>query len=730
MKRSNKKGFTIVELVIVIAIIAILAAVLIPTFASLIQKANESKDTQLVKNLNTALAADNKEHKTMTDALDAAVEFGYDVGKINASATGNEILWDSKNDVFCYLKDGKVEYIPETSLKNGAVAENETYKLWKIYTSEAKIKEDTDANKYFSIYWNSADNFTAPLTVGFDAGNNTAITALTYNGVGTKQEVVIRTNGGTLTVNAPADTVNHYGYATVVTVTEVAKESYHENGKVDEIKLAWGRVVVESDGEVGSVMVTASAAADVKVENKSGKLGGVAASNSDVASKLKNQVTGVDESKVLNKAVDNSKFAGGLGTEDAPYLIATAEQWKNIKPISNEGKSFKVISDLDFSGTDDIAIGYFSGILDFDNHTVSGVSESNTQGPQGWTGWLIWEAGSSETTVKISNLNFNIDAFAALIFESNYSKELLLENITVNGSAEIAGDNNYSPFISRIVSKKDAKATVIMRNCVNNANITNNGCTGVFVGKVQEDSGLFSANITFENCVNNGTIIRTTNGYASMLFANPCTFTHQNEEDIKIINCENNGYIAGTAGARIVSADNGNKWNKEKENSFISSVGSNFKQTEANVGTLTVGTLTVSDGYFVLPKVTNAARYTFSFGFWNTVYKDSTKAEKLNWGATSLTFAFANDQLKNAKLEAKKFEQYDYANASKNTEKELFGVKYYINSNGNYVYSVDLSKWGDGAYAEINLQPTVSFVAYNESGVPIAVYSFDLSKLN
>ena len=216
-----------------------------------------------------------------------------------------------------------------------------------------------------------------------------------------------------------------------------------------------------------------------------------------------------------------------------------------------------------------------------------------------------------------------------------------------------------------------------------------------------------------------------------MLFANACTFANQSTEDIKIINCENNGYIAGTNGARIVTSDwsSGNKWNQEKETSFISSVGSNFKQTEANVGTLSVGTLNSANGYFVLPEVTNAARYTFSFGFWNTVYKDNTK-EPLNWGATSLTFAFTNDQLKNAKLEAKKFEQYDYANASKNTEKELFGVKYYINSNGNYVYSVDLSKWGDGAYAEINLQPTVSFVAYNESGVPIAVYSFDLSTLN
>ncbi|MBR7116294.1 MAG: prepilin-type N-terminal cleavage/methylation domain-containing protein, partial [Clostridia bacterium] len=37
MKRSNKKGFTIVELVIVIAVIAILASVLIPTIAGLVR---------------------------------------------------------------------------------------------------------------------------------------------------------------------------------------------------------------------------------------------------------------------------------------------------------------------------------------------------------------------------------------------------------------------------------------------------------------------------------------------------------------------------------------------------------------------------------------------------------------------------------------------------------------------------------------------------------------------
>ena len=41
MKKTNKKGFTLVELVIVIAVIAILAAVLIPVFTNIIGEAKE-----------------------------------------------------------------------------------------------------------------------------------------------------------------------------------------------------------------------------------------------------------------------------------------------------------------------------------------------------------------------------------------------------------------------------------------------------------------------------------------------------------------------------------------------------------------------------------------------------------------------------------------------------------------------------------------------------------------
>ena len=78
----NKKGFTIVELVIVIAVIAILAAVMIPTFSGMVKKSKDSAAMQQAQSAYTAVVGvtdygtlDN-EDDTKVDAY-IVIEGGY-----------------------------------------------------------------------------------------------------------------------------------------------------------------------------------------------------------------------------------------------------------------------------------------------------------------------------------------------------------------------------------------------------------------------------------------------------------------------------------------------------------------------------------------------------------------------------------------------------------------------------------------------------------------------------
>ena len=81
MKKNNKKGFTIVELVIVIAVIAILAAVLIPTFTGVTERAQKSAALQNARNAWTdymsanADQPDYKENICIESTVDGKVYY-------------------------------------------------------------------------------------------------------------------------------------------------------------------------------------------------------------------------------------------------------------------------------------------------------------------------------------------------------------------------------------------------------------------------------------------------------------------------------------------------------------------------------------------------------------------------------------------------------------------------------------------------------------------------------
>ncbi|MBQ2944987.1 MAG: prepilin-type N-terminal cleavage/methylation domain-containing protein [Clostridia bacterium] len=125
MKKTNKKGFTIVELVIVIVVIAILAAVMIPTFVHLVNKANVTVDMMVVKQMNTALQADEiVAGKPATVAAAKALLIANGCDDFTPTDANNVYYWvGAENRVILWTKDaedatkGKVTYPDEFAKK-------------------------------------------------------------------------------------------------------------------------------------------------------------------------------------------------------------------------------------------------------------------------------------------------------------------------------------------------------------------------------------------------------------------------------------------------------------------------------------------------------------------------------------------------------------------------------------------------------------------------------------
>ena len=120
MRNTNKKGFTIVELVIVIAVIAILAAVLIPTFSGIIKKAQQSADQQAVSQMNTILASAQAINDLIVEGNDAqtsiniynaliAEGFSYEFDAYYEKY-GFGYVVENGNAVIVLVEDGKVAY--------------------------------------------------------------------------------------------------------------------------------------------------------------------------------------------------------------------------------------------------------------------------------------------------------------------------------------------------------------------------------------------------------------------------------------------------------------------------------------------------------------------------------------------------------------------------------------------------------------------------------------------
>ena len=141
MIRKMKKGFTIVELVIVIAVIAVLTAILVPTFISISNKADRASDQSLVKNLNIALKIvendqtidPNGKNVTMHDAVEDLAAYGYDLSKL-VTKSDEKVVWNSTDNQF-YFEQGQNSLAYWKMANTVSEAESET--KYSVYANKA-----------------------------------------------------------------------------------------------------------------------------------------------------------------------------------------------------------------------------------------------------------------------------------------------------------------------------------------------------------------------------------------------------------------------------------------------------------------------------------------------------------------------------------------------------------------------------------------------------------------
>ena len=193
MMKNKRRGFTVVELVIVVAVVAILATVLIPTFSNVLKKADESATLLRAKNLLTELVADYVSQGKETDLV-AFIEsgnkvytFGYDaeegkiltyhgepqkVGKTVLAGTGIPVLCvmlantpavhaeNTQNDAFFDTVNALIDrYSQSAAVMPLELDENDWRAPAKVAETVEKLGYDTTGIKVVADYDIIAINF-------------------------------------------------------------------------------------------------------------------------------------------------------------------------------------------------------------------------------------------------------------------------------------------------------------------------------------------------------------------------------------------------------------------------------------------------------------------------------------------------------------------------------------------------------------------------------------------
>ena len=377
MKRSNKKGFTIVELVIVIAIIAILAAVLIPTFASLIQKANTSADIQACRQMNTYLAVNEvTADKTIVEVYEALRTGGMDAEDYKPLSSNTYYFWDAKLNRVLYTNDSYEVIYPE---EYKDVKSTDADHQWYSLTTEIKGDSSYEGKGTSTISVSTGDQLyqavkdlarsTEEITLKTASDGNPAITANFENSInedtvinitadidmkGASLSIGLVTKNKTLTINGNGHTIkgvcNLNEAVSNMKLNEESKERNYYSGLIKLVdkgatvtinNLRFENIVTGNTGVGSSGIIIGDVKGSATIE-----FNGVQIVNSVLYGKNK-----------LGAFIGGQNYPNTVSIKKGTAGANTLEtKLDNVKVICTEGESGLLFGSTSNSGTETIQL--------------------------------------------------------------------------------------------------------------------------------------------------------------------------------------------------------------------------------------------------------------------------------------------------------------------------------------------------------------------------------------
>ena len=556
LRQRMKKGFTIVELVIVIAVIAILSAILIPTFVNVTRAANVAADQAAAKNMNEILAIANAQGikvDNMTDVIKVVNDGGYVIENLNPTAQGYHYVWDSESNQILYLNE-KYE-IAYSSKNTTTTTPNANW--WTTVKTSGEFKTITDKGISVYVAKEITENLIVTKLVSIDTGYTEITGALTMTSDETG-DVILRGKFNEVTINCPMANISQYGSVTTLTVTAVKDASYHVFGVVGTASIASGRMEIEPSGTI-ITLAKATSPSTVNIVNN----GSIVTVDSGVTINtnngiIKSNVGTVTKNDGWVKDSSGGTISGGTNpaatTEkpqnfsDVNINVGTAAELENIATAVNNGANYAdcvitLTADIDLTNRTWTPIGEkqdkpFIGTFDGNNHKIIGLSNTGYVGgasfyiddiqKDGTGAFALFNFITGNTTIKNLSVSCNISgdgsgvagivAVINNVITGGVAGDILIKNCKVSGS--ITGKDKVGGIVGStyISTSEGQNVTVNVRieDCENSANVIGANRVGGIAGTNGRESGKINgvdakgvATREFVNCSNIGTIKST-----------------------------------------------------------------------------------------------------------------------------------------------------------------------------------------------------------------------------